>query len=56
MIMSHSWRPGVGYLPAILYISVGDGPDRRRRVAARLAACFLPKSEFCATALTELLG
>jgi DNA-binding NarL/FixJ family response regulator len=47
---------GSGCRPVIVFISVGDGPAQRRRVAASPALGFLPKGEFSATALTELLG
>jgi DNA-binding NarL/FixJ family response regulator len=46
----------LSYLPAIVFVSVGDAPAQRRRVAASSALGFLPKSEFSAGALTELLG
>jgi DNA-binding NarL/FixJ family response regulator len=46
----------VGCLPVIVFISVADGPAQRRRVAASPAVGFLPKGEFSAAALTELLG
>lgn len=46
----------LGCLPTIVFISVGDGPAQRRRIAASPALGFLPKSEFSAAALTELLG
>ncbi|HEY7595288.1 MAG TPA: response regulator transcription factor [Actinophytocola sp.] len=42
-------------LPVIVFISVSDDPAQRRRVAASPALGFLPKSEFSAAALTELL-
>jgi DNA-binding NarL/FixJ family response regulator len=46
----------IGCLPAMVFISVSDGPAQRRRVAASPALGFLPKGEFSAAALTELLG
>jgi DNA-binding NarL/FixJ family response regulator len=44
-----------GILPAIVFISVSDSPAQRRRIAASPAMGFLPKNEFSAAALTELL-
>jgi DNA-binding NarL/FixJ family response regulator len=47
---------GLGCPSAIVFVSAGDGPAQRRRVAASPALGFLPKSEFSVTALTELIG
>lgn len=46
----------LGCLPAIVFVSVDDGPAQRRRVAASRALGFLPKGRFSAAALSELLG